>query len=139
MQVLREPKCKGLKTNSHNPTGSRYCHNCKHRAQTDIDNNCLCCGLKIPNKKQYTELKTFNKIVNACESSITEWAANPCDPDLNFGWPIRIGIINYFVPVRYLAEFMELPHLECPDKEKIFLENVKKECAVLGRYMHAVK
>lgn len=84
-------------------------------------------------------MKTFDKIVKCHYESILAWMANPCEPDLNFGWPVRIGIINYFVPVRYLAEFVELPNLEGENKEKLFLENVKRECSVLGRYMHAIK
>lgn len=77
--------------------------------------------------------------MNIHYNSIVEWMAFPSDPDMNYGWPVRIGIINYFVPVRYFAEYMELPDLEGKELEKQFLENVKKECAVLGRYMHAIK
>lgn len=84
-------------------------------------------------------MKTFEKIVRLNYSSIVEWSALPSPSDFNFGWPVRIGIINYFVPVRYFAEYLELPELEGEQIEKRFLENVKKECAVLGRYMHAIK
>lgn len=95
--------------------------------------------LKFPNKKQLSNIKVFDKILFSCGGAIDEWMADPCNPDLNFAWPIRIGIINYFVPVRYLAEYRELPNLEGENKEERFLNNVKKECSVLGRYMHAIK
>ena len=121
------------------PSGAKYCPNCKHYSLVELDGSCQCCRLKIPNKKQYSQLRVFDKILRACSGSIDEWIADPSNPDLDFGWSIRIGIINYFVPVRYLAEYRELPNLESEDKEERFLNNVKKECTVLGRYIHAIK
>lgn len=137
--VVQKGKCRKLKANIHNPNGAKFCENCKHYALTDTTNNCECCQLHIANKKKYTELKTFEKIVRENHDSIIQWMAFPSTPDYNFGWPVRIGIINYFVPVRYFAEYLELPQLEGDQIQKKFLENVKKECAVLGRYMHAIK
>ena len=137
--VQQKGECRKQKANLHHPNGAKYCENCSHYSLTDKSNNCECCKLHISNKKRYTELKTFERIVKLNYLSIVEWMALPSEPDYNFGWPVRIGIINYFVPVRYFAEYMELPELEGEDIEKQFLENVKKECAVLGRYMHAIK
>ena len=132
-------ECRKQKANIHNPNGSKYCPNCSHYSLTDEHNNCECCKLHISNRKQYSELKTLEKIVNQNYNSIKEWMALPSTPDYNFGWPVRIGIINYFVPVRFFAEFLELPELEGEQIQKKFLENLKKECTVLGRYMHAIK
>lgn len=84
-------------------------------------------------------IKPFEQIIESDHDSIVAWMAFPSNPDNNYGWPVRIGILNYFVPVRYLAEYLELPKLEGNDVQKKFLENVKKECTVLGRYMHAIK
>lgn len=139
LQVLEKGKCRKKKANIHDPNGSKYCYNCKHRSLTDDHNNCDCCRLHIPNQRQFTELRTFEKILRQNYSSVVEWMALPSSPDYNFGWPVRIGIINYFVPVRYFAEYLELPELEGEDIPKKFLENVKRESAVLGRYMHAIK
>ena|SRR3990167_1180119 len=137
--VQKTGECRKQKANLHHPNGAKYCENCKHHSLTDNHNNCECCKLHIQNKKRYTELKTFDRITKMNYFSIVEWVALPSDPDYDFGWPVRIGIINYFVPVRYFAEYLELPNLEGEDIEKQFLENVRKECAVLGRYMHAIK
>lgn len=141
MQVLEKTKakCRHRIVGPRHPSKSKFCPNCKHYSLVDIQGFCLCCGIKIPNKKQLTQLKTFDKILSACSESIDSWIADPCPFDLNFGWSVRIGIINYFVPVRYLAEYRELPNLEGEDKDHLFLENVKKECTVLGRYIHAIK
>lgn len=137
--VFKEGECRKQKANIHNPNGSKYCDNCKHYSLTDEKQICQCCKLHIANKKKFTELKTFEKITNAHRQSITEWIAFPSNPDMDYGWPVRIGIINYFVPVRYFAEYLQLPELEGESIEKKFLENVKKESAVLGRHMHAIK
>lgn len=137
--LVQKGICRNHEINLHHPEGAKYCYNCKHYSLTDNENNCQCCLLHIAKKKKFTELKTFEKIMNLHYYSITEWMALPTNPDYNFGWPVRIGIINYFVPVRYFAEYLELPNLEGSDIEKKFLENVKKECSVLGRYMHAIK
>jgi len=144
MQVLNTAKHKPVKCRQrfvlpNHPSGSRYCPNCKHYAIVESDGSCQCCLSIIPNKKQFTKLRVFDKILRSCSNPIDEWIADPCNPDLEFGWSIRIGIINYFVPVRYLAEYRELPNLESEDKEERFLNNVKKECTVLGRYIHAIK
>ena len=113
MQALKEiNKCRGQKVGPYHPNGSRFCPNCKHLALTDIEGLCLCCKIKIPKRKQITKLKVFDKILESCGLSIQEWIADPCNTDYNFGWCVRIGIINYFVPVRYLAEYMEMPNLE---------------------------
>lgn len=132
-------ECRKQETNVHNPNGAKLCQNCKHYALTDDKNNCECCGLHIKNNKKFTEIKTFEKITKIHIDVIREWIAFPSGPDYNFGWPVRIGIINYFVPVRYFAEYLELPDLEGEKLTEKFLENVKKECPVLGRYMHAIK
>lgn len=139
MLVAQKGECRKLKVNLHHPDGSKFCKNCNHYSLTDEHNNCDCCKLHIVTRKQYTELKTFEKIARQNYHSIKEWMALPSSPDYNFGWPVRIGFINYFVPVRYFAEYLELPELEGEDLQKNFLENVRKESAVLGRYMHAVK
>lgn len=141
MQVLNESigKCRNRKVGPRHPSKSKFCPNCNHYSLVDINGLCQCCNIKIPNKKQLTELKTFDKILHACSLPIDEWIADPCNTDLNFGWSVRIGIINFFVPVRYLAEYRELPNLEGENKDRLFLENVKKECTVLGRYIHAIK
>ena len=141
MQVLKDDsiKCRNKKVGPRHPSKSKFCKFCNHYSLVDINGYCECCYIKIPNKKQLTELKTFDKILNACYLSIQEWIAEPCNPDLDFGWSIRIGIINRFVPVRFLAEYSELPNLEGDNKEYLFLENVKKECSVLPRYMHSIK
>ena len=140
MQVIEQKgKCRNQEVSIHNHNGSKFCPNCNHRSLTDIQGVCLCCKVKIPNKRKLTELKVFDKIIDACSLSIQEWAADPTNPDLYFGWPVRIGIINYFVPVRYLAEYMEMPNLEGDNKEFLFLENVKSECTVLSRFMYAIK
>jgi len=139
MLVQQKGECRKQKANLHNPNGTKFCNNCQHYALFDDYNICECCRLKIANRKQHTQLKTFERIVKLNRNSILEWMALPCSPDYNFGWPVRIGILNYFVPVRYFAEYVELPELEGDDTEKKFLENVKKECVVLGRYMHAIK
>lgn len=132
-------QCKNQKANIHHPDGAKFCQNCNHYSLTDDHNNCECCKLHISSKKRYTELKTFERITRVNLYSVKEWMALPSSPDFNFGWPVRIGILNYFVPVRYFAEYLELPNLEGENIQKKFLENVKKECAVLGRYMHAIK
>jgi len=137
--VFKEGECRKKKANIHNPNGSKFCPNCNHYALVDNTNKCECCQLHIVNKKKFTELKTFEKIIKAHRQSIQEWIAFPSNPDLDYGWPIRIGIINYFVSVRYFAEYLELPELEGDDIQKKFLDNVKKESAVLGRYMHSIK
>ncbi len=139
MLVAQKGECRKIRAKIHNPNGAKYCENCNHYSLTDHYNNCECCGLHIANRKKYTELKTFEKIVKENYHSILEWVALPSPPDYNFGWPVRIGIINYFVPVRYFAEYLELPELEGEQIHRKFLENVKKECPVLGRYMHAIK
>ena len=141
MQVLEQSKnkCRWQIVGPRHPSKSKFCPFCKHYSLVDINGLCQCCKIKIPNKKQLTELKTFDKILNACRLSIDEWITDPCNPDLNFGWSVRIGIINYFVPVRYLAEYRELPNLEMENKDRLFLDNVKKECSVLPRYMHSIK
>lgn len=137
--VQQKGECRKIKADLHDPNVSKYCRNCQHYSLTDEHNNCECCRLHIVNRKQYTELKRFERITNENYHSIKEWMACPSSPDYNFGWPVRIGIMNYFVLVRYFAEYMELPGLEGEDIQKKFLENVKRESAVLGRYMHAIK
>lgn len=139
MLVAQKGDCRKQKAKIHNPNGTRYCNNCDHYSLVDENNNCECCKLHITNRKKYTELKTFEKIARQHYDSIKEWMAWPSYPDMNYGWPVRIGIINYFVPVRYFAEYLELPDLEGEKIQKKFLENVKRESAVLGRYIHAIK
>ncbi len=137
MQVIH--KCRNQKVSSRHPSGAKFCANCKHYTLVDIDGFCFCCAIKIPNRKQLTELKKFDKILKSCGSSIESWAACPCIPDLEFGWPIRIGIITYYVPVRFLAEYAELPQLEGENVPEKFLEAVKRECSVLPRYIHSIR
>lgn len=137
--VEEKTKCKGIKASIHDPSVAKFCLYCNHYALTDNENNCNCCGSHVPNKRKYGELKIFEKIIRLNHGAIMAWMGMPSEPDFNFGWPIRIGMMNYFVPVRYFAEFLELPDLEGKDLQKKFLENVKRECMILPRYMHVIK
>lgn len=137
MQVANA--CKKIEVSKYDKRGAVWCAECRHYCITDNENKCNCCFNKVGNQKKHTELKKFDKVLNECELDIKRWMSNPSSRDYEFGWPIRLGIINYFVSVRYLAEYMELPNLEGENKYAEFLETVKRECIVLPRYMYAIK
>lgn len=137
MQVV---KCRNIQVARTDRRGAVWCSECSHHCITDNENKCQCCLTNVKqNKRKLTELKKFDKILEECSTIIDEYMANPCRRDYEFAWPIRIGIINYYVPVKYLAEYRELPNLECPDKFERFLESVRRDCLVLPRYMYSVK
>lgn len=140
MSSVQVTKCRNLKASKNDRRGAVWCSQCQHHCITDNDNKCQCCLTELAtNKRKYTELKKFDRILEECGGIIEEYMANPCRRDFEFAWSIRIGIINYWVPAKVIAEYKELPTLECPDKYQKFLEAVKKECIVLPRYMHSIK
>ena len=62
-----------------------------------------------------------------------------CNRDMEFGWPVRIGMINFLVPVRFLAEYKRLSGTAGEEEFKEFIESVRRECVILPRGMQVVK
>ena len=138
MQVL---ECRNQKVNLHDPRGSVWCAACLHYTIPTNEGLCACCLVKLPKyqRASFVELKKFEKILSSCEGSIQEYMKKPCSLGMEFGWPVHIGIVTFFVPVRFLAEYAQMHHKATEDEFKQFLEEVRSQCAILPRYIHAVK
>lgn len=116
-----------------------FCDHCGHTAQVTESRMCMCCGLKITKKQKHeSDLKKFEEIlkVSMCAKIVREWIALPYDIDYAPGWCIKMGTKVYLVPIKFFAEFLELPDIEvdesCEDKYTEFIENVKKRSFVIG-------
>lgn len=69
---------------------------------------------------------------------IVQYENNRCDQDYECGWVIRLGIMNFYVTIKYIAEYKKLTNHGKPEEYRQFLESVKNGCAPLPRFIHAI-
>lgn len=130
-------ECRNQKVGIHDPRGAVWCQRCIHYTLIDITGLCECCKFKVAQRtKNVPDITAFEKIAMANSAVLSAYKTDGVPDSLSFYWPIQLGIIRYLVPVKYLAEFMELTDINNMRK---FVESVKKECKVLPRYIPAVK
>ena len=135
MQI--EHSCKNIKIGPTHPKGAVWCPKCLHYTLLDPQGRCECCLFRLGNKpKSYPNLLQFEKIVNANNSAILAYSESNCPDELQFYWPVQVGIQKYLIPVKEFVKYLKLNDIE---QTKRFLESIKKNSIVLPRYIQAVK